>query len=226
MEATLLGNPPENRFSLSGTCPHCARATVFMMVTSVNAEPILNPHNQVIGFRLLAGMQCQGCKRYILGIVKRDAQQQSRCEHVEYYPLGKPNDDVALEIPENIAADFKEALRCRWVEAFKASVSMCGRALEASCINLGADPDIRIRDQIDWLASQGKITTPLKDMAHKIRLGRNRGAHPPSDGLEDITTDDVDLLLEFTRDFFQHVYVMPKKLESLDLKRKPRTPTP
>jgi hypothetical protein len=98
--------------------------------------------------------------------------------YLAHYPLGKPNDDAPSEIPAAIADDFKEAIRCQWIKAFKVSVAMFGRALEASCINLGADADKKIHEQIDWLASQGKITAPLREMAHTIRLGRNRGAHP------------------------------------------------
>ena len=66
--------------------------------------------------------------------------------------LGKPNDDVASEIPENIAADFKEALRCRYVDAYNATVEMCRRAVQASCLQLGAPADKLVK-QIDWLVS-------------------------------------------------------------------------
>jgi len=90
---------------------------------------------------------------------------------------------VAVEIPEHIQPDFKEALRCLWVNAYNASAEMCRRAIEASCIHLGAPVKLKVlEDKIDWLEEQRKITPFLRDVAHKIRLGGNRGAHPPEDG--------------------------------------------
>jgi hypothetical protein len=62
---------------------------------------------------------------------------------------------------------------------------------------------------IDWVHSQGKITTPLKDMAVKIKLGGNRAAHASD---RTLTADEADAVIEFTREYFQHVYVMPAKM--------------
>jgi hypothetical protein len=126
-----------------------------------------------------------------------------------HYPLGKPRDTVAEEIPNEIKPDFKEALRCRWVDAYNATVEMCRRALESSCIQLGANPDLALAKMIDWVHAQGKITTPLKDMAHKIKLGGNRGAHPSDRTLSE---EDADAVIEFTEEYFQHVYVMPARM--------------
>jgi hypothetical protein len=145
--------------------------------------------------------------------------------YAQHYPIGKPNDDVAREIPSHIGADFKEALRCRFVDAYNATVEMCRRAVQASCHNLGA-PDEKLVKQIDWLASQGLITSPLKDMAHRVRLGGNLGAHPPEDPSDPseiaINEEYADAVIAFTRDFFHHVYVMPERLKKYTFKK----PTP
>src|ERR1700735_764064 len=200
--------------SLSGPCPHCQCASVFLAVTKPYTEMI--PQGaQVQGYKSWAAMQCQGCKRFILGAVFSDAQNKE-CSYLEHFPLGKPNDDVASEIPDHIADDFKEALRCRWVDAYNATVEMCRRAVQASCIDLKAPADRRLVEQIDWLANNGIITIPLKQMAHRVRLGGNLGAHPPENpddaSVIIIGPEYADAVLEFTRDFFQHVYVMPDRL--------------
>jgi hypothetical protein len=152
---------------------------------------------------------------------------QNKCDYIEHYPLGKPNDDVASEIPEHIRADFREALRCRWVDAYNATAEMCRRAVQASCIHLGA-PSEKLVKQIDWLAANGKITTPLREMAHRIRLGGNFAAHPPEDpdGENEIVMgpEYADAVLEFTGDFFQHVYVMPERLSKYTFKKAPPIP--
>jgi hypothetical protein len=83
---------------------------------------------------------------------------------------------------------------------------MCGRALEAACIDLGSDPEEKIGTQIDSLANARKITASLKDMAHTIKLGRNRGAHPPEDGETEILNEpEAGALIGFMREFFHHV---------------------
>ena len=113
-------------------------------------------------------------------------------------------------------------MRCRYIKAFNATVEMCRRALESSCIELGAKPDLVLNDMINWVHSQGKITTPLSEMAHKIKLGGNRAAHPSD---RTLTEKDADAVLEFTREYFQHVYVMPAKMSQFNFD-KPKAAKP
>ena len=129
------------------------------------------------------------------------------------YPLGKPSDSVAPEVPALITSDFKEALRCLWIEAFKATVAMCRRALQAACVELKAK-DVNLVEQIDDLAAKGVITEPLRQMAHEVRLTGNEGAHPGKDSLNDVTKQDANDIVEFTREFFHHVFVVPAKLRA------------
>ncbi|HEY6271980.1 MAG TPA: DUF4145 domain-containing protein [Terriglobales bacterium] len=94
-------------------------------------------------------------------------------------------------------------------------------ALEASCIKEGADPQLRIEKKIDWLSSKQTITPGLAEMAHTIRLAGNRGAHPPDDPGADapITEEEADAVIEFTRQFFDHVYVMPARRAKFNFSR-------
>jgi hypothetical protein len=206
------------RFSLTGDCPHCSSKAVFMPMTS----------SHVNGNSVAAVLECQGCRKLILGMVL--VQPSGLMVYHQHAPLGKPSEDVASEIPPAIAIDFREALRCRWIEAYNATGEMCRRALEGSCNEQGAPAGKKLVDKIDWLSDNGKITVALKDVAHKIRLGGNYGAHAPEDPLGAIpmTDEHADALIEFTRDYFQHVYVMPKRLEKYDFTKKgmskPATP--
>lgn len=54
-------------------------------------------------------------------------------------------------------------------------------------------------------------------MAHKIKLGGNRGAHPSD---KKLTKDDADAVLEFSREYFQHVYVMPARMAKFDFDKR------
>jgi hypothetical protein len=140
---------------------------------------------------------------------------------------------VGPEIPQSVADDFREALRCLWVEAYKATVTMCRRAIQTACLDLhavGRD----LFHQIDDLAAKSKITAPLQQMAHAVRLQGKKAAHPlevekatqqreasagearqddpANDGLEGTTKEEAEAVIEFTREFFHHIYVMPALL--------------
>jgi hypothetical protein len=190
-----------------------------------------------LGGMRLGGMQCQGCLGYILGVF---SPQGSEFFYRSHYPLGKPDEAVAEEIPDHIKDDFKEALRCLWVNAYNATAEMCRRALEASCIDLGAPSDKVLEKMIDWLEINRKITPYLKEAAHKIRLGGNRGAHPHPDGpaavpvvaaagsaeiVEKIGKEHAEAIVEYTREFFHHVYVGPKLVGKYDFPRQKATTT-
>jgi hypothetical protein len=244
MEA--VGHDVNGNFSLRGTCPFpsCNRPSVFVRMTSTMVEVIRQDNFGNIVGRWAAVLQCQGCKRYILGIVEHN-QNSLQYNYLVHYPTGSPDEAVADEIPDHIKADFREALRCLWVDAYNATAEMCRRAIEASCLDLGAPKNKVLEKMIDSLESQRIITPFLQQAAHKVRLGGNRGAHPPEDGppttpslpeqdpqtidgpIEIIEKDHAEAIVAFTREFFHHVYVGPKQLDKYDFsKPKPRTPEP
>jgi hypothetical protein len=212
-----------NQFSLSGTCPHpqCSRPSVFILKTSAYE------YDQCV----MAVLQCQGCFLPILGIVENI---DYRFKYVTHYPLGSPNDTVAEEIPEHIAEDFREALRCQFAKAYNATAEMCRRALEAACLERGAPKNKVLQKMIDSLESARIITPGLRDAAHTIRLGGDRGAHPPEDGprdsaiidgpIEKITEGQAWDIVNFTRHFFEFVYVIPAQLLRNNYSRSGKAP--
>jgi hypothetical protein len=67
--------------------------------------------------------------------------------------------------------------------------------------------------QIDDLAGKQKITKPLGEMAHRIRLLGKKGAHGDYSDIDDtITPDDAEKAITFMRHYFDHVYVLPAAL--------------
>ena len=79
--------------------------------------------------------------------------------------------------------------------------------------------DAKLQLQIDEMASKGLITQPLKQWAHEVRLGGNDGAHPDKDGLKDVSEQDADEIIQFTREFLHHIYVMPAALAARQASR-------
>jgi hypothetical protein len=207
--------PDELVFSLGGTCPHCNRDAAFLMCSKPHVETQFDtalPNNRVVAYRAWAVMQCAGCSKYILGAIKARFGAHD-CKYLEHSPLGRPDDTVAPEIPEKIAADFSEALRCRWIRAYNATAEMCRRAIQSSCVEFGATPGL-LKPQIKEIFEKGKITADLKELADSIRLGGNCGAHSNEDE-PPVSPDEADAIIYFTRHYLQHVYVIPAQVKKL-----------
>jgi hypothetical protein len=226
-----------NQLGASGICPHCGSQSYF----HPSATHIENT-GQGTDQRGVSAAKCQSCKNFVLVLGFRNAHGYP-FQLTAVYPLGKPKDEVDANVSPSIAADFSEALRCQWIKAYKGCVVMCRRAVQASALKLGAPKKQKLDKQIDWLFGQGKITEALKDFAHEVRLTGNVGAHPDrnsgeqpvpqvdqseddpeTDALEDVTPKDADDIVEFTREYLHHVYVMPAKLKAR--KKTPSGATP
>jgi hypothetical protein len=194
----------------SGDCPHCGVRSLFNPVVQGYVE------TQTGNFQSIAQTaQCVSCKNFLLVTATKHAGQGATEFSLRaVYPIDKPKDTVDGAVPKAIADDFAEAMRCQFILAYKATVTMCRRALQAAVLEKMASPDRSLIHQIDELAEKGVITNPLKDMAHVIRLTGNVGAHPDEDGLKNVTDEDAEDILQFTKEFFHHVYVMPAKLKS------------
>src|SRR4051794_14885988 len=97
MTANRLGSQNDNKFSLSGDCPHCDGKSVFMMVTGAYlVDDRGGSVHMVMGRFLWAVLQCQGCLKVILGCGRENLTATDHpIDYVKHYPLGSPNDDVA-----------------------------------------------------------------------------------------------------------------------------------
>ena len=105
MNANCLPQHPHS-FSMQGTCPHCLLKATFLMKTPAHIESI--PLGAEV--RLWAVLQCQGCLNFICGAVQKRISNSDTADSSRYfthYPIGKPDQRVATEIPDAIANDFK-----------------------------------------------------------------------------------------------------------------------
>jgi hypothetical protein len=230
-----LSSNSEFGFTLDGTCPHCHKEAAFPAVTQAFDQQNEGPYSRPV--RRIAALRCIACNDYILGVIKsmhNRANDSFWWAYEAHYPLGKPNDSLPEGIPEGIAGDFKEALRCQFVNAYSAAAEMCRRAIESSCLDLGAPYREVLEDMIDWLEDKRFINPVLKDVAHKVRLGGNRGAHPWKVGqpvakpmpVIVIEKEHAEAIVSFTWHFLEHVYVIPKRLPQYDFSKPKADPKP
>lgn len=212
-------DPNRGSFKLWGECPHCSPVQSAFETVTQPFDTQTEPAHLIVGV-----CRCIACRKFILAAL---TPVSGNWEYAFHYPLGKPNDLVDKEIPENIARDFSEALRCQWVKAYNATAEMCRRTVESSCINLGAPYSKVLQEMIDSLHAKGTITEALRNVAHQVRLGGDRAAHPPEDPeappkyepMIVIEVDHANAIVEFTRHFLDHVYVIPKRLPTFDFSK-------
>jgi hypothetical protein len=209
-------------FRLSGECPHCGDKSVFQTVGSLYEDRRSAPRTRLVGVA-----SCIGCSECILAKINNFDGSGYDWNYEGHYPLGKPHDKVEEEIPENIRLDFQEALRCQYINAHNATAEMCRRSVESACIDLGAPYSRVLNDMIDWLESNRKITPGLKAVAHQIRLGGDRAAHAPEEPgaplkyqpMIVIEEEHANAIVEYTRHFLEHVYVIPMRLPTYDFSK-------
>ena len=194
-------------FRIKGICPYCKSTTTF----PTPAKPYEEKDRNGNTIRLIGACRCDACFEFILAILEGNHFDGYLC--IKHHPVGNPNDSVSEEVPSEVSEDFKEALRCICVKSFKATVLMCRRALQVSCDREGAEGK-DLYTQIADLASKQRITQPLKDMAHRIRLLGKKGAHGDFSDVDDtITKKDAEDAIKFMAHYLDHVYVLPKRLE-------------
>lgn len=192
-------------------CPHCGTRTILTLRTSWDAATRRSP-GATIRF---GAWSCASCGEPIVGDVMNDPVEGQIPSPGFYYPQKVPNPTYPANLPADVAHDGRDAHRCFAIGAWRASAAMARRAIQGACFDKGA-PDRKLVDQIDWLEEKRLITPQMKDVAHKIRLGGNVGAHPDKDGLEDVAEDDARRLLEFLEDFVKYVYEIPGRLDAMD----------
>lgn len=198
-----------NVYIPSFMCPHCNTKCSFGG---------MGEGNSVV-------LYCRGCGRGVYFLLdgydfgsSNETSVRVEAEQVsDFYPRRVLTIDPA--IPEEIGDDFDEANKCFEVGAKKATVAMCRRTLQNTCVSKGASSNEDLFKQIEGLESKRIINPSLKEVAHAIRTIGNWGAHPQVDPLKDVTLDDAHEIVKFTSEFLDEVFVRPARLNILKQKK-------
>jgi len=200
-------------------CPHCGAKT--------------HIEKQWSGSHILASkdaefyviFRCKPCRRLILKTFFLRQNPYSREENFEIKGWDEKfpeviddqlsGDDLEFINPD-ILKDYREALRCMSIQAYRAACSMFRRALQSSLIMLGANPNDDLIQQINSLTS---LPADIKDWAHQIRIFGNWGAHPDKDQLKNVEDTDTEEVHDFIAKFFMYTFIMPEKVKLSRIRR-------
>jgi len=192
-------------------CPHCGSKAHLEMLFNESFEEKNRDLVYYITFR------CVPCKSLILKTYLFEQNEHSSNEMLE--PKGWrdkfPTEDIIFikkfknVVPGDIINDYEEGVISLKNNCPKASVGMFRRSLQSAMIDLGANQE---EDLIDQIKNLGSITSDIKDWAHNIRIFGNWGVHPQDDELKDINKEKASEVQSFLEEFFNYVYVMPNRV--------------
>jgi len=145
-------------------------------------------------------MTCQSCNKWFVA-------EKVRREWSTVYPIQhKP---VAEEIPEAIRSEFDEANLCFAIGAYRACISMCMTALEATWQDKKVSSLKELRDN-------GTISENLFRRADQVRRWANVVKHQLVH--EVVTREEAEQLLSYLEQILDSVYVEEKRLSDLTQK--------
>lgn len=185
---------------IGAICPSCAISAQFVQKAYHQKQIV----NGVREHWLIA--VCNSCQEvaFVHGLSNPDG-----ANILQIFPYSKLSSQIEF-VPNSVAENANETALCMRIGTWTAAVIMCRRTVQTSVYDLGA-PGKNLFEQIDWLASNGKISPNLKDWAHEIRHFGNFGAHP-DELFGDVTQQDAETTFEFLKVFLQNVYEMPARV--------------
>lgn len=177
-------------------CGHCGSTSARKHMTGMGQVTYKGVGD--VTWRLL---ECQACELFTVF-----GEHPKR--NLFFPPEGRGRVSNVDKVPKEIRADYEEAVNCFVASQNKATVVMSRRTVQGVCLNLGAESDSKLFQQIDALGKEGELTNRLVKLAHSIRGLGNDGAHPRDDGIDEVTNEEAERALEFVEHLLQHVYII------------------
>ena len=117
------------------------------------------------------GGSCRFCRKTLLKSVSDDGQGGVSVSLIEPPPTA--NDPP----PRSVVDAIEEAATCASCGALLGAALLLRRAVELIAVDQGADRSTRLRDQIEYLESEGLLPTGFETAAEGIRELGNEAAH-------------------------------------------------
>jgi hypothetical protein len=117
-----------------------------------------------------------------------------------------PTRQLAWTVPDDVRADWREAVVCYEARAYAATVVMVRRMLEGVCREKGVAAT-NLNRMLDRMRADGHIDGSLAEWGHMLREVGNTGAHHGGRVSRESATDALD----FAEAFATHVFVLREK---------------
>jgi hypothetical protein len=196
------------------TCVHCGNKAPFeeraqyTNTVSVGEQPYTDEF-----YTTWKILQCVSCFEVTVTETKSNTIDEDpdggwKVKTEVLYPLTRPR---VGQLPDKVQQAFEATLRVRYLDPSACAV-LAGRTLEAICKEQKAEGQ-HLNDKLRELAKTGRIPQTLFDMAQQLKDIRNLAAH--SDDGDEVTSDDVPLILDFLDAIMEYLYHAPAKLAAV-----------
>lgn len=127
-------------------------------------------------------------------------------------------------IPDKVLNAFEEAVTCHSNQCYIASGIMIRKTLEVLCLDKGANGS-NLFQKLTNLAQTIMIPQELKDAMQDIRLLGNDAAHVEAQTYDQVSKEEIEISIEFTKEILKAIYQYDSLLQKLrSLKRPPANP--
>jgi hypothetical protein len=189
-------------------CGHCGNETLLEERGAYQTqEPELNIKGDFVWKSITRYLfECKTCSKPTLIEINSD----EILVDVDRYTLYPPAPTSLTNLPPKIDRAYTAALRVRNIEPNACAV-LVGRTLEAAC-NHELAQGRTLAQKLNYLAQNGRIPNTLAEMARQLKELRNLGAH---DAEDEVTEQDVPIILDFLEAILEYLYVAPSKIEAV-----------
>ena len=207
-------------------CSHCGKQTVFVVRgegAQYGKDQVDDPYTTPYDFQTITIwriLECALCGKPT--IVEETIEYSFHTNEVEkfatvnfiettvLYPEAKRPKTPLTNLPETIEKKYKATLKVQNIEPSACAV-LAGRTLEAVC-NYENATGGTLSAKLNALANSDRIPPTLAQMARQLKQLRNLGAH---DAEDDVTEEDVPIILDFLEAILEYLYVAPAKIEAV-----------
>ena len=209
--------------SVSSICPYCDALTTFALVAGA-----VDQSNQAMDLHGACPKCKKGVSFFAIGCARcdRDENPDIKCASLWMHPIPHKKREInsAFDIlPARAFSDYKASIQCFNSGIWTATVTQCGRILEAVAIDKipdwNSDKNLyqSLEDLKKKLTDTGYVDlfNPILELANALRLGRNKSAHfAVKDPDREVATE----ILNLTERLIDYFYVIPTKSQKLNAK--------
>lgn len=188
-------------------CPHCSVAHPNLIKLHLVETTDFKNENH----RRWALYQCNTCGGLVIAysFAQRDIVE-------EYFPSSVAEIFEYEYLSEEVADDFKEALKCYSNHCYNAFAAMCRRTVQTAANALGVKGKDKVKKQISELKNLAGIDDDTYEILEQIIISGHDGAHPH---LPKLNLDRALLLLILMKDVLNELFVRKARiLESIKLR--------
>ncbi len=205
----------EHHFQLH--CPHCGVHSNMSAVSIPRYEYLRRFQPETVGI----AYRCDSCNHPIFlrfPIIRYEGSQVI-IDHKQPEEVEKHQETFEYKYPpDEVAADFKEALTCYSNSCSNAFAAMCRRTIQSACTELGAPGKDKVKHQLIELKKMTNLDDDTYDILQQIIISGHDGAHPH---LPKLSEDRAAVLLELMKDVLYQLFVRTEKIkEAIDLRKK------